>query len=235
MNNDIDFYKKEPALRFLKPYLDIGKSAIDVGAAQGVYALFFSKHSEKVFVFEPLGPLARNIKKELGDKSEVWNCALSDKAQKNAKFYIPKLNGSHILTRSSLLEDANKGYSTDCLETEVRTLDSFGISNLSVLKIDVEGAEFAVLKGARNTIKSNMPITLVEIEERHHPGKSMEIVNWVRALGYDAFVVNEAENLLIKIEEFDFSKHQNIENLKHPFEAAKGIYLNNFLFLPQTS
>jgi FkbM family methyltransferase len=50
---------------------------------------------------------------------------------------------------------------------EARTIDSFGFSNVSVIKIDVEGHEAQVLKGAEETIKDFHPVILVEIFERN--------------------------------------------------------------------
>lgn len=46
---------------------------------------------------------------------------------------------------------------------ELRSLDSFGFEQVSVLKIDVEGYENEVLKGASDTIRRNRPVILIEI------------------------------------------------------------------------
>ena len=46
---------------------------------------------------------------------------------------------------------------------EMRTLDNFGFKDVSLLKIDVEGFEDAVLAGATDTIRSNQPVILIEI------------------------------------------------------------------------
>ena len=50
---------------------------------------------------------------------------------------------------------------------EARTIDSFGFSNVSVIKIDVEGHEARVLEGAAQTIGDSHPVILVEILERN--------------------------------------------------------------------
>ncbi|MFT4604024.1 MAG: hypothetical protein ACI9W4_000743 [Rhodothermales bacterium] len=51
-----------------------------------------------------------------------------------------------------------------------RTLDSFGLADVSFIKIDVEGHEHCVLVGALETIRRERPIVFVEAEERHRPG-----------------------------------------------------------------
>jgi hypothetical protein len=45
----------------------------------------------------------------------------------------------------------------------MRTIDSFGFSDVTVMKIDVEGFEVEVLRGAEQTIRGNRPVILVEI------------------------------------------------------------------------
>jgi len=45
---------------------------------------------------------------------------------------------------------------------DVTTLDSYKLKNISMIKIDVEGHEEEVLKGAVDTIKKNHPIIFVE-------------------------------------------------------------------------
>lgn len=46
---------------------------------------------------------------------------------------------------------------------ELRTVDSFGFKNVSLIKIDVEGYEDHVLDGAVRTIGAHRPVLVVEI------------------------------------------------------------------------
>jgi FkbM family methyltransferase len=48
---------------------------------------------------------------------------------------------------------------------ELRTLDSFSFSNVSFVKIDVQGSELAVLRGATRTLATHRPLLFVEIED----------------------------------------------------------------------
>ena len=48
---------------------------------------------------------------------------------------------------------------------ELRTLDSYKLQNISLLKIDVEGAELGVLHGAISTIKNPKPVIMIELRE----------------------------------------------------------------------
>lgn len=51
---------------------------------------------------------------------------------------------------------------------ELRTIDSFGFRNVSLIKMDVEGYEDAVLAGAKETIQRERPVLLVEIQGGHN-------------------------------------------------------------------
>ena len=44
----------------------------------------------------------------------------------------------------------------------IKTLDSLELDGLSLLKIDVEGMQDAVLRGASNTIRESRPILVIE-------------------------------------------------------------------------
>ena len=49
-------------------------------------------------------------------------------------------------------------------------LDDYQLPPVGFIKIDVEGHEEAVLRGAAQTIARNRPVLMIEIEERHNPG-----------------------------------------------------------------
>ena len=52
-------------------------------------------------------------------------------------------------------------------KVEARTIDSFGFSDVSLMKIDVEGHEAEVLRGAEKTISALHPVIIIEIWERN--------------------------------------------------------------------
>ena len=84
---------------------------------------------------------------------------------------------------------------------------------ISFIKIDVEGHELAVIKGAENTIRKNKPILLVEIEERHSQKKVSDTLNYINSLGYISYFY---KNELLKT--------SSLDNLN--------LY-NNFIFKPK--
>ena len=93
----------------------------------------------------------------------VHNCALSNK-KGEFKIYIPYFSGQIIASLASL-EKRN----VDCVVRTVKVdkIDNYDFDDVDLMKIDVEGHEEYVIEGARNVIKKNMPILIVEIEQRH--------------------------------------------------------------------
>ena len=74
-------------------------------------------------------------------------------------------------------------------DVELTTLDRFvkrqRLKRLDVLKVDVEGLDFEVIRGAVTAIEAFRPVVLLEVEHTHNFGTSiMEIEQFFRDLGY---------------------------------------------------
>jgi FkbM family methyltransferase len=163
---------------------------------------------------------------------EVHACALGDAAG-HFTLYVPHLDGRPVFSRASLHQDANPGFENRAITVQVRRLDEFEFQNVSVLKIDVEGHERSVLDGALDTIKRSKPVLVIEIEERHHPGQSWDMIRMVEGLGYAAHFADANTHALRPVAEFDFATMQNVANLKSALGAPGGMYINNFMFTPR--
>jgi hypothetical protein len=99
---------------------------------------------------------------------------------------------------------------------------------MDFIKIDVEGHEWAVLKGAKETLSRLRPMCLVEIEQRHHEHTPIqEIVSWVEALGYETYYYNLLSNRFHSFQTFNLLEHQDVRQL-----TDRKVYVNNFFFIP---
>ncbi|MEI9988010.1 MAG: FkbM family methyltransferase [Aliidongia sp.] len=107
-----------------------------------------------------------------------------------APFLIPVQDGRDIDTRCSLQADANAGFETREVEVRVSPIDALDLSDIGVIKIDVEGHEFDVLNGARRTIIARKPIVIIECEERHNAGGVDRVKGFFADLGYDGFFLH---------------------------------------------
>ena len=76
------------------------------------------------------------------------------------------------------------------------------------MKIDVEGHELEILKGANHFLKKNKPIMMIEIEERHSGIPREEIISYVENIGYEAFYVNEQYEV-IPVKNLEFVSNHN--------------------------
>lgn len=119
---------------------------VDIGANIGVTTHLFAKQASHVHAFEPAPRALELLRANAGKNVTVHAVALSD-ANGTARFeQCQKLDLSHI--------------SEAGIEVPMRTLDSFGLKP-TFIKIDVEGHEPRVLRGATETLKSS-PIVMFE-------------------------------------------------------------------------
>jgi FkbM family methyltransferase len=73
----------------------------------------------------------------------------------------------------------------DCFRVEARTLDMSRLDRIALLKVDVEGHELKVLKGARSTIERCKPILYVENDRPHLSRDLLAFI--LNDLGYRAW------------------------------------------------
>jgi len=144
---------------------------LDVGSNDGTSIRMFRRYFPlvKIIAIDPITAPRFKLK-----NVTLIKTAISDKAG-NRSLVTPIVNGKQLTQYSSFYKE--KMISQICsdmalLETEVSTIEnevSFNtIDNLGIapffIKIDVEGAELEVLKGALNVIKNYNPVVLVEIQ-----------------------------------------------------------------------
>lgn len=175
----------EPEMSLLKQLVQENRIALDIGANHGIYAYVLSHLAQSVQCFEPLSECCRYIEDHRSADITVHNVALSDRAGELA-LHLPIIDGHVVHTRASL--DKPEG-PFELRRVEVRTLDSFQLADIGFVKIDVEGLEAAVLRGAQQTLKNCHPTMLVEIDHaRHNQESFMAVHALLRTLGYCAYV-----------------------------------------------
>jgi FkbM family methyltransferase len=138
--------------------------ALDLGAFVGDYTDMLSEKFEKVYAFEP-HPLNINTLKyrfNHNSKVEIVPYAVSDKIG-TAKLYDNKIQSEHSLSRMFAQLGA-WGYNPDkYIEVKTITLDEFCKHiNVDFMKVDIEGAEHFMFKGAVETLQRCNPMILME-------------------------------------------------------------------------
>ena len=181
--------------------------AVDVGAHFGHYTHHMVRHSRRVHAFEPLPRFAKFLAAAFGDRVVVEAVALSDTTGES-RLRVPTANRALATIESTnTLAKAPTVGRIDDLVVPRRRLDDYGLTDVAFIKIDVEGHELAVLKGARGTITRDRPALLIEIEDRHRPNAIVETVAYLRDLGYDGFFLEGGR--LCPIAAFVAERHQN--------------------------
>lgn len=145
-----------------------GFVALDIGAHIGYYALVLSRlvgTTGRVIAFEPLPPnykmLEENVRLNGCRQIKTVNQAVLDRTGP-LKVTIP--GGEPLPGSVSLFAD----YGTEPIVVDAVSLDDFLRERkgpVHFLKMDVEGAEGLVLRGARETIGLHHPAMVIEV---HH-------------------------------------------------------------------
>ena len=206
-----------------------GNVVFDIGAHKGGYLYFMRQQvgtKGGVYAFEPqqlLYEYLQKIKSTLQWTNVlVEPFAVSD-LEGEATLYVPYNQGRQSSPGATII-DSLQGTLIQRTETVTTiALDVYCIYNdikPSFLKIDVEGNELKVFKGAEKLLKYHKPHILFECEARH-VGKErlFETLGHLKNLGYNGYFIYGDQAL--PVSQFSMEKHQ---------VAGSGVYCNNFIF-----
>jgi FkbM family methyltransferase len=172
----------EMELGLLLQLVSEGDTIVEVGANIGALTVPLARKAGKagrVIAFEPQGRIFEVLQENLG-LNELVNVRAE-----------PCAVGSHRRVSGYTLPDYSKPGNFGAVEmgrgdriVPVTTIDALELKQLRMLKIDVEGMEAEVLRGARETIKRCWPLLYVENDRLE---KSAELISLVFELGYRAW------------------------------------------------
>lgn len=173
-----------------------GNIVVDVGACIGSWTLpALEMGANHVYCFEPskefISVLNRNIEaRGWRDRVTIIDKALWHKEEKRVLYELDQ----SIISNFRGLHYPDE-YIVDCIK-----LDSYPLEGLDWMKIDIEGAELAVLIGAKETLLRFEPNIIVEIHENLIKTiipefKTKDILNWLPP-GYEMKKIDEAHHLL---------------------------------------
>jgi|SRR5437867_3357566 len=156
-----------------------GECFIDAGANTGGWTIPAAKYYKRVIAFEANPAVARILAKNIHsnniDNVSILPFALGEGTGRKDLYFYPK-NGQD----SFLKEHAGITASGRSIPVQMVALDNYGYKP-DVLKIDTEGYELNVLKGAYNTIQQNRPQLCVETHDERDVGlieKMLDDYHW---------------------------------------------------------
>lgn len=199
--------------------LEPGDVFIDIGAHVGYYsslAAVLVGESGKVIAFEPTPRTFANTEKNLRTfkNAQAINKALSDtKGTVSFTDYGPKYSAFNSLTARSEDNFNKMNNAATVIDVETDTLDSI-LTNTSafptVIKIDAEGAESAILRGAEKTIVVSKPLITFEVGgDARWNNSTTESFSFLKDAGYVFFTASTDGNL-IPHEEHEGYTYDNI-------------------------
>lgn len=199
-----DFEKQE--LNFIHTLLQKDDYFLDIGANIGIFSVLASEKCKNVFSFEPtpqtFDRLKENMELNHFPSTKLFRLALSTE-KGDTEFNISE-DGMDAWNNISSSED-NPGFVKVKVQTE--TLDNLGNElNLPenakvIIKMDVEGWELNVMKGAQNFFEKYSPLMMIEFNDENflrndYCGK--DLVLYLKSLGFDFY---EMENGRLKSHE----------------------------------
>lgn len=187
----------EPEVAYLERALSPGKVFIDVGANFGVYTLVASKlvgEAGRVIAFEPTAEsfaiLRQNLALNHLANVHAFQVAL---AETRGKAWL--YHGWDPVGNSLGMDPLCGG---DGEEVQKETLDNIleknGVDRVDVIKVDVEGAEELVLRGATRNLTEHRPVVIFEVNPgcAAHLGLSADGArDLLESLGYEFMVLGD--------------------------------------------
>ena len=190
---------------------------VDIGCNLGTYVDLIHKNLnvKKIYAFEPSITSYKFLKKKYQNykNMKIINEAVTNKLKK-ATFYEREISSQSSLMkkRNDFIKNLrNKSiYKINCC-----TLDFFHKRNnkkeiYDLVKIDCEGEDFNILKGAEKILKNNL-VSLIKIEIDFEKNNFYKIINFLDKFNYK----------LITITKMKFNKYQNIDHIDAYFEKNK--------------
>lgn len=174
----------EGEIALFQQLLGPGDVILDIGANIGAHTLFFAKHvtpQGHVYALEPQRLIFQSLCANMALNS-ITNatCLWAAAGDHTGWVKVPALDPEVGANFGGVgLGSQPAGESVPLL-----TIDGLSLSGCRLIKIDVEGMETDVLRGAQETIARHWPILYVENDR---PERSDELVQWIIQCGYEPY------------------------------------------------
>lgn len=222
------YRRYEPEIRRLDEVCGRGGTMLDIGGWYGPWTRRMARRAERVVTIEPT-PLHAVLQRTVPPNVEVIAAAASDHVGEAEIWLAPSGGGAEGV--SSLHRREIHGVS---MKVALITVDQLALDDVSFMKIDVDGHEIPVLRGAMETIKRCRPRLFIEVEERIQPVATLNEL--LESLDYHGWVLPGRE--WVPLSAFDLVAHQ----AKTCHVAERGLarrslwprprYVNSVLYLP---
>ena len=222
----------EDEIRLVPRFLERTKLAVDVGADVGLYTSILAPRSALTVAIEPNPNSARYLRSLRLSRCQVIDAAASNE-NGEAVLRVPQMDDTEFKALGSVsAQNAVSSQTVIPYRVRTLTLDTL-LANRSApvgfIKIDVEGHELAVLKGADAVIQDR-PTLMIEIEYRHG-ADAEEVFTFLHERGYSASALIDGQLRAIDAKALAGAQTNDLLHIKLTNPRFAG-YVNNVLFTP---
>ena len=169
--------QRDASLKYVKQW----RVCLDIGSNIGQWTRPLAKRFQSVVCFEPNPNFRECFEKNIQEKNVLlWPYGLSNKEHKAKQDF-----------NSTVLHEEDGDI--DC-----RTLDSFGLTNIDFVKIDVDGFEIPLLNGARETLSKNDPVINIEMKRDKRIDVVVKCESILKDLGYKFIKRTKSDEVWLK-------------------------------------
>lgn len=185
----------QPDLIIAEKLVDENSIFVDIGANIGLYTKYLSPFTKQVKAFEPVPftfeMLSKNVRK-FALKNVVLNQIAISSTDGEATIEVPIQGGARNYYRATLEQGNSDSSSEMKIKVPTKTIDSLflnRIDEISFIKVDVEGHELSVLKGADDFLKTSDCAWLIEIDGNPDDEKSLafKVFRKMEGAGFNAY------------------------------------------------
>ncbi|NGN62742.1 FkbM family methyltransferase [Streptomyces sp. A7024] len=215
---------------FCPPDCDL---ALDVGGWYGPWTRRLAPRARKVVAVEPVPHLARSLAAATPGNVRVVEAAATDRPG-TARLWLPAGDRGDRGVSSLVRRDIH----ANALDVRCLTLDEIAnaeTGRVDFIKIDVDGNELPVLRGAQHLLTRDRPALIVELEARIQPLEP--VIKQLADHAYRGWIL--PAHAWVPLDHFDLARHQaatahlaqrGLLRRVGPFRGPR--YVNSVLFLP---
>jgi FkbM family methyltransferase len=190
-------------MNFLLRYLRPSDSFLDIGANVGIYTLLAASRIKcgSIYSFEVLpknyNRLEENIQLNQLQQVKTYQIAISDFT---GKISLNLAEGDSMPFITAATSDKTIQVNTDTLDN---LLQNQPLANLTLAKMDIEGAELLALQGAKSLLEQQRPkVWILEINEavNNFGHQKEDVIDLLQSYGYGLYTYDADNNQIQSIE-----------------------------------